>query len=150
VDDVLLQRLLADPYFAAAAPKSTGFEYFNLDWLDRHDLRGVEAADVQATLSELTAVSISDAIRTFMQDECEVLVCGGGAHNVELVRRLAAAMPGFNVQSTASAGLDPDWVEAVAFAWLAMRTTLGLPGNLPSVTGAKRATVLGATYNATH
>jgi anhydro-N-acetylmuramic acid kinase len=149
VNKRLLQRLLADAYFAAAAPKSTGFEYFNLDWLERHDLRSVEAADVQATLSELTAVSIADAIRTCMQGECEVLVCGGGVHNVELMRRLAAALPGFNVQSTASAGLDPDWVEAAAFAWLAMRTTLGLPGNLPSVTGAKRATVLGATYNAT-
>jgi len=149
VNEGLLRRLLADAYFAAAAPKSTGFEYFNLDWLDHHDLRGIETADVQATLSELTAVSISDAIRNCLQDKCEVLVCGGGAHNVELMRRLAAALPGFKVQSTASAGLDPDWVEAVAFAWLAMRTTLGLPGNLPAVTGAKRAIVLGATYNAT-
>jgi anhydro-N-acetylmuramic acid kinase len=149
VNEDLLQRLLADSYFAAAAPKSTGFEYFNLEWLDRHDLHGIDAADIQATLSELSAVSIADAIRSCLQHECEVLVCGGGVHNIELMRRLAAALPGFNVQSTASAGLDPDWVEAAAFAWLAMRTTLGLPGNLPSVTGAKRATVLGATYNAT-
>ena len=149
VNDGLLRRLLADAYFAAAAPKSTGFEYFNLEWLERFGSEGIEPADVQATLCALTALSIADAIRATGQDGCDVFVCGGGVHNHELMRRLATALPGFQVQSTQAAGLDPDWVEAVAFAWLAMQTTLGRPGNLPSVTGARKATVLGTTYNVT-
>ena len=146
VIDELLATLIADPYFAAPAPKSTGFEYFNLDWLapalsDNHD-----ATDIQATLCQLTAQSIADAVRSAAPDASEILVCGGGIHNSDLMRRLAAALPGTIVGSTASAGLDPDWVEAVAFAWLAMRTRQGLPGNLPSVTGATAAAVLGSVH----
>ncbi len=146
VIDELLATLLADPYFAAPAPKSTGFEYFNLDWLaaaltDDHD-----ATDIQSTLCQLTARSIADAVRSVAPDAAEVLVCGGGIHNSDLMGRLAAALPGTTVESTASAGLDPDWVEAVAFAWLAMRTRQGLPGNLPSVTGAAAHAVLGSVH----
>ncbi len=148
VIDELLSQLLADPYFSAAAPKSTGFEYFNLEWLEAAGAHAFEPVDVQATLCQLTADSVAMAIQTAAIDVADVLVCGGGAHNCELMRRLEAAVPGTRVKSTASAGLDPDWVEAVAFAWLAMRTDNGLTGNLPSVTGAQRAAILGTTIRA--
>ena len=143
VDEVLLGRLLADPFFAAPPPKSTGFEYFNLDWLARAGVDALAPVDVQATLCELTARSVAAAIRDVAR---EVLVCGGGIHNWDLERRLSDALPGIPLASTATAGLDPDWVEAAAFAWLAMRTLGGLPGNLPSVTGARQAAVLGETF----
>lgn len=146
VNDDLLGRLLADPYFATAPPKSTGFEYFNPHWLKSAGATELEPVDVQATLCAVTAGSIATAILTFAGEPSDVFVCGGGIHNNELMRRLAATLPGIRIASTATVGLDPDWVEAVAFAWLAMRTTQDLPGNLPSVTGASRAAVLGATY----
>lgn len=143
VDAGLLARLLADPYFATRAPKSTGFEYFNLVWLESFGVNEHDPVDVQATLIALTASSIAEAIRGSAD---EVLVCGGGVHNTNLMQHLRDALPDVAVASTAAAGLDPDWVEAVAFAWLAMRTTHGQPGNLPSVTGASRKAILGATH----
>ena len=148
VDDGLLERLASDSYFAEAPPKSTGFEYFNLDWLEAHDTGGIDAADVQATLAELTAVTIARAVQEHAAGAKELLVCGGGAHNRELLRRLGAALPGIGTDSTATAGLDPDWVEATAFAWLARETLGGRPGNAPSVTGAERLAVLGAIHAA--
>ena len=146
VVDELLSQLLSDPYFSAPPPKSTGFEYFNLDWLAAAAVERQPPASVQATLSQLSADSIASAIRSAAPEAADVLVCGGGVHNADLMRRLNAALPGIAVGSTASAGLDPDWVEAVAFAWLAMRTRRGRPGNLPSVTGASREAVLGSTH----
>ena len=143
----LLARLLADDYFRLAPPKSTGFEYFNLEWLDGFGVRQLQPADVQATLCQLTAASIADAIRSATTSGCEVLVCGGGVHNADLMRRLAALLPDSRVASSATAGLDPDWVEAVAFAWLARETMAGRPGNLPAVTGAVRPTVLGTIHH---
>ncbi len=144
VDPDLLARLLADPYFAAPPPKSTGLEHFNLEWLAAHGVDGIDPADTQATLAALTIRSIADAVPA--ATVTELLVCGGGAHNAVLMAGLAAALPGVEVASTAAHGLDPDWVEAVAFAWLAMRRIEGLPGNLPSVTGASRAVALGAVH----
>lgn len=146
-DPALLQRLLADPYFALPAPKSTGLEYFNPEWLRQHALEGIVAADVQATLCDLTASSIADAIRQYAPDTSAIFVCGGGAHNAELMRRLQDRLRPMTVASTARHGLDPDWVEAAAFAWLASRTLDGLPGNLPSVTGASAAVVLGTVVD---
>jgi anhydro-N-acetylmuramic acid kinase len=142
-DTALLQRLLGDPYFAMPAPKSTGLEYFNSEWLRQHALEGIIAADVQSTLCDLTVLSIADAIEQYAEDTTAVFVCGGGAHNAELMRRLRHRLQPIEVQSTAQCGLHPDWVEAAAFAWLASRTLAGLPGNLPSVTGASAAVVLG-------
>lgn len=147
-DEDLLARLLADAYFKASPPKSTGFEYFNSGWLIRAGIDGIDAVDVQATLCDLTAISIATAIQTFAADTSEMFVCGGGLHNQELMRVLAASLPNLQLVSTAAIGLDPDWVEAAAFAWLAMRTLHGLPGNLPTVTGASRAAILGAIYPA--
>ena len=144
-DERLLAQLLDDPYFARPAPKSTGFEYFNLDWLERFPLG--EPATVQATLLQLTARSIANAVSSHAAER--VLVCGGGAHNKALLRALADALPVTPVQSTEAHGLHPDWVEAVAFAWLAGERLAGRPGNLPVVTGASRPVCLGTVHPAT-
>ncbi|MBS0970080.1 MULTISPECIES: anhydro-N-acetylmuramic acid kinase [Yersiniaceae] len=143
----LLQQMLADPYFAAPAPKSTGREYFNLAWLERHlaAYPGLVPEDVQATLAELTAVTIAEQV--LLSGGCErLLVCGGGARNPLVMTRLAALLPGTEVSPTDPFGISGDDMEALAFAWLASRTLSGLPGNLPSVTGASAAAVLGAVY----
>lgn len=146
----MLEAMLADPYFAAAPPKSTGRDHFHADWLARFAPQSHAAADVQATLLELTATSIADALRRHCAEATALYVCGGGAANTQLIARLIArlAPQQVSVQSTAALGLDPDWVEAVAFAWLAHRTLQGLPGNLPEVTGARGSRVLGAIYPA--
>ena len=145
----LLQSMLSDPWFAAPAPKSTGREYFNYGWLERQLVHfpGISAKDVQATLAELTAVSIAEQV--MLSGGCErLLVCGGGSRNPLLIARLAALLPGTEVATTEAAGISGDDMEALAFAWLAWRTLAGLPGNLPSVTGAREATVLGAIFPA--
>ncbi|WP_426444952.1 anhydro-N-acetylmuramic acid kinase [Siccibacter colletis] len=145
----LLQQFLSDPYFAAPAPKSTGREYFNYGWLERQlaGFPGLAAENVQATLTELTAVSISEQV--LLNGGCErLLVCGGGSRNPLLMARLAALLPGTEVGPTDEAGISGDDMEALAFAWLAYRTLSGLPGNLPSVTGASGPSVLGAIYPA--
>ena len=146
----LLNRLLSDPFFATAGPKSTGRELFNLDWLLGHlqALPAIAGEDVQATLVELTARSITSALRTAQAHTDVLLVCGGGAHNTCLMQRLSALMQGADVRSTAAQGIDPDWVEAMAFAWLAHCALEGIPGNRPSVTGAAGLRILGAIYPA--
>ena len=143
----LLEQFLEDPYFQLRPPKSTGFEYFNLNWLRSFDVNAYDVAEVQATLCELSAASISGAIAKYAGTSREIFVCGGGSHNVELMRRLRRNLPGAAVSSTATVGLDPDWVESVAFAWLAMRTLRGEYGNLPSVTGASHKVVLGDIHS---
>ena len=147
----LLEHLLKDPYFQVAPPKSTGREHFNLAWLDQYlkQLPSVPAADdVQATLLQLTAQTIAGAIRGYLPQAQEVYICGGGAHNRQLLCALAENLPGLPVTTTEALGLHPDWVEAVAFAWLAHLTLERHPGNLPSVTGATRAVILGGIYPA--
>ena len=145
--DSLLQELLEEPYFELPPPKSTGTEYFNLAWLEPHLPTPLPPAeDVQRTLAELTARSAADAIRREGYGDCEVLVCGGGAHNLFLLELLQRQLPESTVGSVTKYGLDPDWIEAMAFAWLARRTLTGLPGNLPTVTGARRAVPLGAIF----
>ena len=147
----LLGQLLKDPFFQAPPPKSTGREYFNLKWLN-HQLQKpistLSAVDVQATLLQLTALTIAQAVRRFLPQAQEAYVCGGGAHNHELMSVLAGNFSGMPVATTEALGLSPDWVEAVAFAWLAHQTLEGQPGNLPSVTGARRAVILGGVYPA--
>lgn len=146
----LLVRLLSDPFFAGTGPKSTGREVFNLAWLRRHlnTLPASPEADVQATLLELTAHSIVSSLQAAQNDTQALLVCGGGAHNVTLMRRLASLLPNARVSSTAASGIDPDWVEAMAFAWLAHCCLQGIAANRPSVTGAAGLRVLGAIYPA--
>ena len=147
VDSQLLQQLMSHSYFTQPAPKSTGREMFNLPWLESQ-LTGfnLPPQDVQATLMQLTANSIADQVNNLGIDVDELFVCGGGAHNDALLKLLAAAMPRAAVSTTSQLGLDPDWVEACAFAWLAKRRLENQPGNLPAVTGAKREAVLGAVY----
>ena len=147
VIESLLARLLSDPYFKIPSPKSTGTEYFNLSWLEPQlGEEPFSPVDVQRTLTELTAASVAMAIDDAQLPNAELLVCGGGVHNLYLMERLQHRLPNTTVRSSAEVGLDPDWVEAMAFAWLAQRTLSGLTGNLPSVTGARRAVKLGAIY----
>lgn len=144
----LLALLLSDPYFALPPPKSTGREYFNLDWLDKQLARwgqSAAAVDVQATLTALTARSIAQAMNRHALAARELLVCGGGVHNPVLMQRIQAEL-NIPVASTARDGVDPDYLEALGFAWLALRTLEGLPGNLPAVTGARGLRVLGGIY----
>lgn len=143
----LLRELRADPWFGLPPPKSTGFEYFDQPWLEAR-LSGSDyrPEDVQATLVALTATTIADAVRRCAPATDEVLACGGGVHNPALMHRLADALGAISLSSTADHGLDPDWVEAVAFAWLARQTLAGEPGNLPAVTGARHPQVLGGVY----
>ena len=145
----LLQQMLSDPWFARPAPKSTGREYFNYGWLERQlaHFPGLSGSDVQATLAELTAVSIAEQV--LLSGGCErLLVCGGGGRNPLVMARLASLLPGIEVGTTDEAGISGDDMEALAFAWLAWRTIAGLPGNLPSVTGATQPSVLGAIFPA--
>ena len=146
----LLARLLADPYFARPAPKSTGRETFSDAWLDRALTAepGAQApADVQATLAQLTASSIAEALtRAAGTAPSQAYVCGGGSFNTDLMQRLAHALPGTAWQTTAACGIAPEHVEAAGFAWLAYRCIEGRAGNLPSVTGARHPVPLGAIY----
>ena len=144
VDAALLDTLLRDPYFALPAPKSTGRDYFHLDWLLARLPGGLAAADVQATLLELSARSVADAVRSALPGTRRVLVCGGGARNGALMSRLAALLPDADVTDTAAHGIDADFMEAMGFAWLARETLAARPGNLPGVTGARGPRVLGA------
>jgi len=148
VDADLLARLLDEPWFALGPPKSSGREQFHLEWVQSRLAGDERAQDVQATLLELTAATVVDALRAHQPATRRVLVCGGGVRNTRLLARIAALLPEMAVESTAGHGLDPDFVEAMAFAWLARQTLAGLPGNVPSVTGARGPRVLGVVYPA--
>lgn len=144
----LLQRLLAEHYFTLPPPKSTGRDLFNITWLEGH-LSGNEVpADVQATLLALTGDSIAAAIQRFCSGTQEIYLCGGGAHNTALVAHLQNALPRCRIQKTEVLGIAADWMEAIAFAWLAQQALHLHPANLPEVTGAKHPCVLGAIYPA--
>lgn len=145
---VLLKAMLADPYFRRSPPKSTGRERFNLKWLRALGVGRYKPEDVQATLAELTARSVGKAVVESCPGAREIYLCGGGVHNTDLVKRLARTLPGADLNSTEPLGIHPDWVEAMAFAWLAQRTLKRETGNLPQVTGAEGLRVLGAIYPA--
>ena len=151
VSQPLLEILLAEPYFALPAPKSTGRDLFHAAWLDARLAQGpaLPPQDVQASLTALTAQTIADAIQQEAAEVDAVYVCGGGAYNGELLRQLAAALGGTTrVESTAVLGVAPNRVEALAFAWLGYRFTQREAGNLAAVTGAKGPRILGALYPA--
>lgn len=151
IDVDLLNALVNHPYLKLPPPKSAGREQFNLDWLDISSSklgRPLAPADVQATLLEFTAISLCDAINRDCNGAHELYICGGGAHNDTLTGRIQAHLPGVHVRTTAALGIDPDWVEALAFAWLARQTLHHAPGNLPSVTGARGKRILGAIHPA--
>ena len=148
IDETLLTRLLSEPYFAEPPPKSTGREVFHLTWLNEH-LRGLALAPkhVQATLVALSAITIADAIRTRARGAREVWVCGGGVHNPVLMAAIADALAPIPVESIAQIGIDPDFVEAMTFAWLAReRLDDRAARNVYTVTGARGPRVLGGVY----
>jgi anhydro-N-acetylmuramic acid kinase len=142
-DPYLLERLFDDDYFRQTAPKSTGFEHFNLDWLRPQLPATVTPTDAQATLCELTAATIAEAVIYAGLEKPHLLICGGGVHNDYLMERLRDRLAVCRVDSTVICGIDPDRMEAMAFAWLARRTLHGQAGNLPSVTGARDSVVPG-------
>jgi anhydro-N-acetylmuramic acid kinase len=146
VIDPLLNTLLGDHFFLRPVPKSTGRELFNLKWVRPHLRSGYPPCDIQATLAELTARSVTGALLTFCPGTTHVFACGGGAGNSDLLGRIRRLLPKVSVATTSSLGIEPDWVEAAAFAWLARETLSGRTGNLPSVTGAAGARVLGCIY----
>ena len=153
VNQALLAQCLADPYFQRPPPKSSGREYFSLQWLEdklRECGTTPTPADVQATLCELSARSMAEAVLTHAPGTRRILICGGGLHNDQLVERLRALLGAHRLGSTAEVGIDPDMVEAMAFAWLAQRTLHGQPGNAPGVTGARREVILGGIYQGGH
>lgn len=149
VQPALLKAWWQDSYFQRSPPKSTGREYFDLSWLEQQvDTSVYRPNDVQASLVALTAETISAALREIAPNTQRVLACGGGVRNGSLMRAISAALPDMQIVSTAHHGLDPDWVEAAAFAWMARATLAGRPSNVPSVTGARGARILGGIFSA--
>jgi anhydro-N-acetylmuramic acid kinase len=146
VIDGLLSKLTSHEYFRRKPPKSTGRDLFNLEWLELHLSGDEAAADVQATLLALTATTVAADIRKYCPGAREVYACGGGARNQALLAALQQALGDARVSTTAELGIDPDWVEACAFAWLARQALHLAPGNVPSVTGAIGSRVLGTIY----
>jgi len=144
--DKLLRTMLTEPYFQQPLPKSTGTEYFNPGWLQRFIDSKFNPADVQATLVELTAKTIANAIALIPGQIDHCFVCGGGVHNRQIMQRLACLLSDAELKSTESIGMNPDFVEAVAFAWLAGETVNGRTGNLPGVTHANSAAILGGIF----
>lgn len=150
VDQSLLAEMLKDEYLQLPPPKSTGPELFNLEWFDSILSRvpQIEPQDVQATLVHFSARTIAQAIRKETAECARIIVCGGGVHNLELMNRLREELGDIPIENSANYDVDPDSVEAIAFAWLARQTILGLPGNIPDVTGALGPRVLGGIYPA--
>ena len=153
VQEALLERMLGDAYFAKKPPKSTGREYFNLAWLESHmsALPGLpSAADVQATLSQLTATTVAASIIESMPDVRDVPICGGGRANDHMLRNMQRCLQDLSadaqVMPSEAWGFDGDAIEAAAFAWLAYRRLANLSGNNPLVTGALGTRILGAVY----
>jgi anhydro-N-acetylmuramic acid kinase len=142
----LLQKLLAEPFFAQTPPKSTGRDLFNLQWLLPQLSAEYRSADVQRTLLELTAQTIADAVRQHCADADEIYLCGGGAYNQALIERLRDLLQPVKIQLSDALGISVSSVEGAAFAWLAQQTLHQKPGNLPAVTGAKGPRILGAIY----
>lgn len=147
VNKALLAELLNDRYFDLLPPKSTGTDYFSRTWLNirLEKFTKLSTNDIQATLTELTAVTVADSLKITMPDCQQLLVCGGGALNGHLLGRLGKLL-GYTAISTARHGYDPQWIEGILFGWLAYRRLKGLPGNLPSATGANQHCQLGAIY----
>jgi anhydro-N-acetylmuramic acid kinase len=150
VVEPLLQSMLAEPFLHQAPPKSTGRDLFHPAWLANqlHGYASAQAADVQATLTEFTARACVNDVLRHAADASELIVCGGGALNGLLMQRLQVGLPHVRVLSSAERGMPPLQVEAAAFAWLARQTVMGLPGNLPKVTGAQGARILGGIFKA--
>jgi anhydro-N-acetylmuramic acid kinase len=148
-DQQLIDTLLAEPFFAAPPPKSSGRELFSPAWLERAmPNRELEPATVLATLTRLSAVAIGRAVNRWFPQAADVVVCGGGASNVTLLRMLETECTPRPVIASSALGVEPNQVEALAFAWLATAHVNSQAGNVPSVTGARGHRILGALYPA--
>ena len=147
INNKLLQQLLTDTYFSLPAPKSTGREHFNLHWLKKHFAED-RPENIQATLTQLSIETIARAIETDAIICDEVYVCGGGAFNTHLMQGLGKRLNRIKLKTTTELGVEPEWVEAAAFAWLAKQTLEQKPGNIAAVTGASRNIILGGIYPA--
>ena len=152
--DALLNALLSDPYFTLPYPKSTGPDYFNLEWLKQHclnaglSLHEHKPEDIQHTLVLLTIQSIANSIKlsSSNSDDIQIFICGGGAHNTFILKQLEAALPNVVIDTTDTLGVPADWVEAAGFAWLGYCFEHNIPSNLPEVTGATRNVILGESF----
>ena len=142
----LFDQLMQEPFFELAPPKSSGRDLFNMEWLQSKLYGNEAAADVQATLLELTCRTIAQAVQKHCEGAKEVYLCGGGAHNLALLKRLASLLDNCAVKTTNDIGMDGDFLEAIAFAWLAQMAMYGKPANLPLATGAIHPCILGAVY----
>jgi len=149
-DNKFVSQLMQDSFISAAPPKSTGREHYHLQWLEQQlsQFPGLSTEQVQASLCQFTCESIIYAIQHNIPEIKTLIVCGGGVHNKHLMELLSNQLAEVKVESSDAFGIPPDWVEAIAFAWLARQTLNNLPGNIPRVTGANRALVLGAIYPA--
>jgi anhydro-N-acetylmuramic acid kinase len=146
----LLESLLSEPWLAKDLPKSTGPELFNLEWLSQHlEEKDFRPEDVQCTLCEYSALTVSHAIRKYAPGCSRLILCGGGAYNPLLVERIRFHLTGCEVINSSAYGIDPEWIEAAMFAWFAWRTLNGLPSNVPAVTGARHEAILGTIHPAT-
>lgn len=143
----LLNNLLADPFFSQAYPKSIGKEYFSLSWLDKHLNSNYLAVDVQATLVALTASCIAESIRITNTKTKKLYLCGGGTHNNQLLNTLSRLLPYIEVASVIDLSVDPDYLEAMMFAWLASQTINSTPVDLRAITGSTSRQILGAIYS---
>jgi len=149
-DKKLIHHLMQDPFISQTPPKSTGREHYNLHWLNEQlsHFSDLSADIIQASLCEFTAQSIQLAVENYSEEINTLIVCGGGAHNTHLMHLLQQQLPGINIKNSDAYGLHPDWVEAVAFAWLAKQTLNNKPSNSPEVTGADEAVILGSIFPA--
>ena len=147
INELLIEMTERESFFKLAAPKSTGTDYFNSSWLSAFSVDNYAPNDIQATLLELTALSIADSISGLPNFPAECFICGGGARNIYLIERIQKLIPKSLVQTTEQLDIDPDYVEAIAFAWLAKRRVDGESGNIPSSTHASRQGILGGIYS---
>jgi len=147
-DTKLVLQLMQDPFILQAPPKSTGREHYNLQWLNKQleNFSELSIDIIQASLCAFTAQCIQLAIKNYAEKISTVIICGGGAHNIQLMNLLKKQLPDINIKNSDDYGLHPDWVEAVAFAWLAKQTINNKPGNLPEVTGATESVILGSIF----
>jgi anhydro-N-acetylmuramic acid kinase len=147
IEELLSEISEREPFFKQTAPKSTGTDYFNSTWLSAFSINNCAPNDIQATLIELTALSIADSISGLPSPPIECFICGGGARNLHLIERIQKRLPKLLIQTTEQLGIDPDYVEAIAFAWLAKQRIDSEPGNIPSATHASRQGILGGIYS---
>ncbi len=152
VSEALLAAMLDDPYFSQPWPKSTGREYFNIDWLTKHTTAqaNLPGQDIQATLLALTATTVANEVAQLPMKPRLLYCCGGGVHNNALMETLQKQLPGIALENTTRLGIGPDWIEACTFGWLAKQALDNTPLELGAVTGAKSAGLLGGIYPASN